>query len=560
MQPLRVALLPLLALTLVAQDRPASDPSVARRLQADIAWLAGPETQGRGHGSEGLERTARFLEARHRALKLRPQVQRFEAKGPLRATRHEVALKGVPLAWGTEVQALRGGEVHLQAAPALWLGLGRELPESLAGRVAVLLEGGAEAVKAAFPAGDASLAARAAAVAKRHPAALVIVPRPGSEELVRLSALGLPGPDQPFTLTLTEAALEKVLGSLDAAPRDLGPMELQVTHTSASVSLPNVISVIPGRDPQLRDEYLVLSAHFDHLGTEGGVFSRAQGADKAKAHPGADDNASGTAMVLDLGRRLARKPTRRSILLLQVSGEEQGLLGSAHWAANPTIPLAKVKAGFNFDMVGRMDPAKPRLDIGTLAMRPQAVARLDAHVPKGLPVSHDLGFTLLASDHASLFPKRIPVAFYTTGLHPQYHTPEDTADRINAKGAAQVEEAALAAIREFGDADTLDAFDPDAFQALFPPPAKAMKAVFGALGGDAEDPRGLVLEGVREGSPAEALGLKAGDVLVSFDGKEVRALFDLNAAVAGRQAGDKVRIVWFRGAERMEGEAVLKGR
>lgn len=347
-------------------------------------------------------------------------------------------------------------------------------------------------------------------------------------------------------------AKTKALRALAGASPELAPDQPESDS-------PNIVVVIPGTDPELGKEYIALGAHFDHLGENPGALSLAKEEDRQLVHAGADDNASGTALVLELARRLRERPPRRSILLLHFSGEELGLQGSGHWVKHPTVPLASVKFYFNFDMVGRLDPAAPKLSIGCLGVFKSETELLDRHVPRNITVDHDLGVYLGASDHMSLATQKIPSAFYFTGIHADYHRPTDTPDKINYAGQAQIGEAALGAIRELADATTAPAFDAESAKVLFPTLGRLSRAIFGAQPGAGSSPQGLLMGEPRQGTPAAGLGLRAGDILVRFKGQPVKTLFDLNALIGSCAPGDRVKIAWIRRGKTQEAAVVLAG-
>jgi hypothetical protein len=224
------------------------------------------------------------------------------------------------------------------------------------------------------------------------------------------------------------------------------------------------------------------------------------------------------------------------------------------------VPIEQVKFFFNFDMVGRLDPVHPKLEIGYLGARSAEANLIDRHVPRNITLDHDLGIYLGASDHLSFATQKIPTAFYFTGIHGDYHRPTDTPDKINYAGEALIEDAALGAVLEIADSKVAPSFDIESTQWLFPQPAHVSKAAFGAQPGDDSDPRGLLLGESREGSSAAELGLRAGDVLVSFNNLPIKSLFDLNAAIGDCQAGERVKVQWIREGKTTEAEAVLKGR
>ncbi|RAJ09042.1 M28 family metallopeptidase [Arenibacter echinorum] len=198
----------------------------------------------------------------------------------------------------------------------------------------------------------------------------------------------------------------------------------------------NVIGFIEGNDPLLKNEYIVLGAHYDHLGMGGGPSSKS---DKIRIHHGADDNASGTSALLEIGEKLMaqRSELKKSILLVAFGAEEQGLLGSKYFTDNPIVPLSQIKLMINMDMVGRLNDAK-QVYMGGAGTFPGGVDLMkELGPPLGLsPVVH--AGSVGGSDHVSFYKKNISVLGIHTGGHPQYHTPEDTVELINFEGQKQV--------------------------------------------------------------------------------------------------------------------------
>jgi len=201
---------------------------------------------------------------------------------------------------------------------------------------------------------------------------------------------------------------------------------------------PNVIGVLQGSDPELRDTYVVYSAHFDHVGIG------APDADGDSIYNGADDDASGTALVLEVARAFSSlpEPPRRSVVFLAVSGEEKGLLGARHWATHPTVPIEAVVANVNADMVGRNAPDTLIAIGGEYSSLGDLSANVAASHPDiGLVVAPDPDPSenaFFRSDHVAFVREGIPAIFYTTWLHDDYHAPSDEVDSIDADKLARV--------------------------------------------------------------------------------------------------------------------------
>jgi aminopeptidase YwaD len=320
-------------------------------------------------------------------------------------------------------------------------------------------------------------------------------------------------------------------------------------HGSQSPSLPteNVFALLPGRDRSLSNEYVIVGAHFDHLGTstDGALDPDAKGA----VRRGADDNASGTAAVLELARLLAVSPTRRSIIFANFTGEEQGLLGSAYFADHLPVAVDSVDAMLNFDMVGRLK--NDRLIVYGVATATELLALLDSanRAPSLKIAAQGDGFG--PSDHSSFYAKNIPVLHFFTDLHDDYHRASDTPDKINAAGEARVVAYAERVLRAIADRPSRLTYvrvaAPVATGAR-----EGSEVYLGSIpdmaGGEAP---GLRLTGVRAGSPADSAGLRAGDVIVELGGKPVKDLYEYSDALYSHKPGDAVDIVVLRDGNRV---------
>jgi Zn-dependent M28 family amino/carboxypeptidase len=321
----------------------------------------------------------------------------------------------------------------------------------------------------------------------------------------------------------------------------------------------NVIGLLPGTDPALRDEVVVVGAHYDHLG-RGSPFSLAA-AETDDVHPGADDNASGTATVLGLAEAFTRAGgTRRSLVFVAFSGEELGLLGSTHYVRQPPVPIERTVAMVNFDMVGRMrDDQLYVMGVDT----GQGLRALVEQAAAGLAVKLSLrGDGVGPSDHTAFVNRDRPVAFFFTGTHGDYHRPSDTADKINADGMRKVLEVAyrtVAALADRPDRLTFVRVAPTA-----PPSGRGAGGYgpyFGSVPDFGENPvPGVRLSGVRPGSPAERAGLQAGDVIVRFGGVSIRTLDDFTFVLRTRRAGDTVEVTVVRDGVERTLQATLEQR
>jgi hypothetical protein len=360
----------------------------------------------------------------------------------------------------------------------------------------------------------------------------------------------------------------------------------------------NVAGILPGSDPKLKDEAIVIGAHYDHLGRggEGSLAPR-----EAEIHHGADDNASGTAGLLELARMLSTQPQkpRRTIVFIAFSGEEEGLLGSDFYVNHPILPLANTVAMINMDMIGRLQDSK--LIIGGVGTAPEWRAMIQSentsekllanaaanreseertyHVnvkgqtsesgypivigANGQPVvtadiskaNAILPFVLTLnedgfgpSDHSSFYSKQIPVLFFWTGTHDDYHKPSDTADKINYEGEARIVAFVERIIRDIDKSDkrptyTLAKSDPQQ--------RTGFRVYLGTIPNYADSNDGLKLDGVRDDSPAARAGLKVGDKVVKLAGRDVKNVYDYTYALGEMKGGQEYEVVVMREGQRL---------
>ena len=323
------------------------------------------------------------------------------------------------------------------------------------------------------------------------------------------------------------------------------------------VATQNVVALVPGRDPALRGEYVVIGAHFDHLGRSPAGAMDPEAKDAIRN--GADDNASGTAAVLELARLFAASPARRSIVVAHFTGEELGLLGSQWFVDHSPVPLDSVVAMVNFDMVGRLRSDK--LIVYGVATARELPAIVDsANVAPRLAISA-VGDGFGPSDHSSFYAKGIPVLHFFTDLHEDYHRASDDAARIDAAGEARVVAVAERVVRAIADRPAR--LTP--VRAAAPPPVaggrEGSNVYLGSIPDmSAGDTPGLRLSGVRAGSPADAGGLRAGDVIVELGGRPVKDLYSYSEALYAHKPGDRVEIAFLRNGARQTTSVTLGKR
>jgi hypothetical protein len=314
----------------------------------------------------------------------------------------------------------------------------------------------------------------------------------------------------------------------------------------------NVVGMLEGSDASLKSQYLIIGAHYDHLGL-GGPESLAANPD-GQIHHGADDNASGTSGLLELARVLAaeRKSLKRSVLFIAFCGEEEGLLGSAAYTRAPDVPLASTVAMLNMDMIGRLrndslfvggvgtspvwKPLLEKLNGGTPA--PASAASSGSAGRFQFSFGQD-GFG--PSDHQSFYVRDIPVLFFFTGTHDDYHKPSDTADKINVVGAARVAQLVRGIAEAVANEPERIAFTKVKVEQR--PTGGGFRVYLGTVPNYSDQADGMKLDGVRPGSPAEKAGLLAGDLVLKLGKTPVKNVYDYTYALGELSPGEEVEIV-----------------
>ena len=367
---------------------------------------------------------------------------------------------------------------------------------------------------------------------------------PGNDSAAAFAArryftLGLkPGADNYFQRFEARSAVLAHSGS--------GPLRTQ-----------NIIAILPGSDASLRGQAIVIGAHIDHLGrsTAGALDPEAGDA----IRNGADDNASGTAAVLELARLFAAHPARRTLVFANFSGEELGLLGSQYFVEHSPVPLDSVVAMLNFDMVGRLR-GDSIIVYGTGTAGEMASLLDSANAGIGMSISRiPDGFG--PSDQSSFYAKGVPVLHFFTNVHADYHRATDDADKINAAGEARVIALAERVARRIDARNARLTFVRMAAPPSISGARSASQVYLGSIPDmSAPDLKGLRVTGVRAGSPADSAGLKAGDVVVSLGGKDVVDLQSYSDALYSFKPGDEVEIVVVRGGQRVTLKARLGKR
>ena len=368
-------------------------------------------------------------------------------------------------------------------------------------------------------------------------------------------------------------------------------LRLMTDVVRREVSAANVVGILDGSDPTLKNEVIVIGAHYDHLGRggEGSLAPR-----EGEIHHGADDNASGVAGMLELARffKSQKLRPRRTIVFMAFSGEEEGLLGSNYYVNHPILPLANTVAMINMDMIGRMKDNK--LIVGGVGTAPDwrqliAAANVPARIkvgnkpksprdmprPSGSPlagenpllvrVDHSPVVNLAfvkpfdltlnedgfgPSDHSSFYAKQIPVLFFWTGTHEDYHKPTDTADKINYADEARILNLVARVVYDIDNTDKRPVYTVAKSESTGR--SMGFRVYLGTIPNYADSTDGLLLDGVRDDSPASKAGIKAGDKIVKLAGHDVRNVYDYTYALGEMKAGQEYEVELMRGGDRIK--------
>lgn len=405
----------------------------------------------------------------------------------------------------------------------------------------------AKPAAAAVKPAEAKPAVAAEKPAEAKPAAAAVKPAEAKPAAAAVKPAA-PGPASATSSAKAPAAVKSV------PPKALDGLTIELmTHvTPRTAPAFNVVGLLRARaDSPHAGEYIVVGAHYDHLGLGGTSTSRAPGVHAV--HPGADDNASGTALLLEVARRFTALPQApdRNLLFVAFGAEELGTLGSRHFVDHPPAPLDSVKpiaAMINADMVGRMREGKLIIDgVGTSADWKSIVQGASAGLGLTLQFGAE-GFG--ASDHASFTAARVPVAFLFTGAHDDYHMPSDTADRVDAAGVARAVVLAARIALELSHRDARLAFV-DAPADPHRSTRGGFRASLGTVPDYAFQGPGVRLSGVRPDAPAARAGLLAGDVILRVGTHAITNIHDFMFALGDLEPGREVEIEVDRGGKRV---------
>jgi peptidase M28-like protein/PDZ domain-containing protein len=575
-------------------------------LVSDVRWLADDAREGRMTGSPGCEASAEWIAGHFRRYGLEPggdqgtYFQTFSADvGVGFGSDNAFVLTGVPglesVAMDKDFRPLVSSENGSKAGQLVFAGYGLTVPNlnyddyagvDVSGKYVIVLRhqpmqaDTSSAFSKLDPATYVSIRAKLKN-AKNHGAlGMIFVTGPGSPEADKdnllaprwreamggagILAVHVKRHIAEQMLSASGVDLNKWVTDVDKTQKPASVVLTEKIEAKVSVEVKkeerqtaNVIGILRGTDPSAKA--IVLGAHYDHLGR--GNESSLAPSQMGQIHNGADDNASGTSGLIELARVLSAEPRlKRTLIFAAFSGEEVGLLGSKFMVEHPPVPLDQIDAMLNMDMIGR--PKGGKVLVGGVGTSPGFGALLE-HAGQGraLKIEASKGVES-ASDHEEFYQKGVPVLFFFSGLHEDYHKPSDDWDKIDKNGIADITKIVWSATTELGGGNEDLAFmkavetkDPHSSGT-----GGGFGAYFGSIPDYGAQEHGVKLAGVKDGSPAAAAGVKEGDIIIKFAGREIADIYDYTDAIKGRRPGDVVDVVVMRAGKEVTLKAKLASR
>ena len=599
--PFATAFAVFLALPSLAQGPQLS----ADRYAQHLSYLASDELKGRASGSPELEKAADYIAAQFQTLGLQPggengtYFQTFEiTTGTEFGRNNRLQLDQADLESSKDFVPIAFSSSANFDAPVVFAGYGMTAPEfnwddyagiDVKDKIVIVLRHEPQELDANSKFGGTNFTTHASFVnkavnARQHGARGIIfitdpINHTNDPDVVGPATRAVEGTN--LGISSVHARQAPILALFANAGKDLAAIQRSMDQDlkPASFELPvvrvhmatdvvrirkpvrNVIASVEGSDPALRNEWIVIGAHYDHLGL--GDNNSLAPSQIGQIHHGADDNASGTSGVLELARQvLANRQTfKRSILFMTFAGEEIGLLGSANWVDHSTVPLTSVVGMINLDMIGRIK--NEQVFMGGVGTSPNFRGWLES---EAAPLKLKLDYSNAASggsDHMSFNQKKIPILFFFTGLHADYHRPSDTYEKIDIPGAMRVLTLAYnMANRVANEASRLQYTE---VREERPTGAgggsgDTYGTYFGSVPDFRDDLTGVLYADVRPDSPAGKAGLKGGDLMTEFDGKEIKNLYDFTYALQSKKPGDVVVVVVQRDGKPLRISVTLEAR
>ncbi len=564
------------------------------RMQEWVKFLASDQLQGRFPGTDGANQAADYIEQHFKEFRLQPIFsnyrQEMKVTTSMSATEKNIVTfeqlierLGIPESqwrsmkqnWsnGKEFVPLAFSENGTCAGEIVFAGFGISANElnyddykdvDVKGKVVVVLSNSpdGESDKGEFSS-YTSLRYKASNAAKKGAVGMILVKIQGDSmnvfERLEYSNIG------KYTGIIAVQAHRQSISKFFAKDKQLVTLEQEIMKTKkpASYQLPrikvsltvdlaenqvptyNVYGMVKGTDPKLSDEYVVIGAHYDHLGWGG--FNTLYRGKKAMVHNGADDNASGVAAMIELAKSISENPLRRSVIFVAFTAEEMGLLGSEHFVINSPVELSKIVSMLNLDMVGRMK--KDEFTVFGSTSSSEFPAMLDSIAVLDTVKVIKASDAFSPSDHASFYKKDIPVFMFNSGVHEDYHRPSDDWDKLNYKGMSKIVSYIVKLTNTLGNSDSKPVFlkSTNTEHTRSSGGRSSTKVWFGIIPNFEESPLGCKISGASPGSPAEKAGMKDGDIIVRMNEVKVKNLHDFMFNLNDYKAGDIVEVEVLRG-------------
>ncbi len=543
-----------------------------------IEYLASHDLKGRKTGARGALKSAEYIREQFRnfGLKLLAEdgFQYFDVvTGIVPGDENELIIGKNKFTVGEDFTPLPFSQNGTMTAPAFFVGYGFDITDDdfrwndyedvdMTGKWALILRGAPQTESESDRFSGSTDERFKVMIAQDNGAAGVIFVS-GEQQVKDDELLPLTYDKSPATATIPVIHIKRSVADQYLLEDDrhiarlekeiaitLKPMRFEITTTiSATVDLQkeyvtaqNVVAMIEGSDPDLHEEYVVIGAHYDHLGM-GGYGSGSRAPDTLTVHYGADDNASGVAGIIELARHFStiEQLPARSLIFLAFDAEEMGLIGSRHFVNNPTVEPEKITAMINFDMIGRLRENKT-ISIGgtgTSLESEEILDRLAEETPLKLNYSKE-GFG--PSDHAAFYSKDIPVFFISTGAHSDYHTPRDNVEGINAQGMITVLEFSAGLMDALANRDKKLTFQ-EAGPSTRTDHRYSFKVTLGIMPDmTSSGNEGLKVEAVRPGAPAASGGMLKGDIITAIDGNPVGNIYDYMGRLKNLEAGQMITV------------------
>jgi Tol biopolymer transport system component len=566
-----------------------------RDLRGEVGFLASQRLEGRRTGTEGARLAAEFLVEQLKAAGVQPlngdrYLEEFEFSAGVNVITNEnrFEVHGAAFVLGKDFHPLTftgNGKVD---GDVVFAGYGLSAPASgesaaydsyaglnVSNKVVLALRyvpEGVEAKRRQELNRYAGLRYKAT-IARNHGAkALLVVTGPNSPNAGELAAFGSDGSSAGsdiVALTISAKAAEALFAGTGKNLKELQTgLDSENPHTEGLLALTNarvkieaavesvkkkdfnVVGWLPGKNT---NEVVMMGAHYDHLG-HGETGGFALKGEEGKVHPGADDNASGCAAVLEIAAALAAQARtnalERSVVFAFWSGEEIGLIGSSYFVEHPPVALTNVIAYLNFDMVGRLRENKLTVQgVGSSSGWTKLLEKRNVAAGFALQLMDD---PYAPTDVTAFYPKGVPVLQFFTGSHEEYHRPTDTAETLNYAGMERVTKFVAGLTRDLVSASARPEYVKVERSEREGGARDALRVYLGTIPDYATELQGVKLSGTRGGSPADKAGLKAGDIIVEFGGQKVANIYDYTYALDAAKIGQPVKVVVKRVNERVE--------